>query len=251
MKERGGERVELQTLIVDDRAVMRFHPNMINNKDFWVHARKYFPLLSVCGSPCKNRKEVNDRTLSMHKYLGALDFVKDRILKSENKLEFLEIGFGYGNVFHLLKDCVNYTGIDYVIPRGLKKYKNFIELDESGIPDYLLNDDYYDIIYSVNVLQHCSTAQRRKYFSQANKVLKPGGHFVFSINLRTETNKDMQEFWGLKDLQGKVYTQFFNQLTEVDDWKELKDDLEGIGFKIFIDQIKMMNNHACIVIQKK
>ena len=117
VKEKEGQNVWVETIVVDDRAIKRFHPNTINNKDFWVKARKHFPLLSICGKPSKNKKEANFTTLGMHEYLGALDFVNNQIIKSENNLEFLEIGFGYGNVFQLFKDHLNYTGIDYIVPR--------------------------------------------------------------------------------------------------------------------------------------
>jgi SAM-dependent methyltransferase len=234
--------------IVKKEAVERFHPNNINNKEFWVKCRNEFPLVSVCGGECKNVKNLNAMTLKMSNDMGLFPFLEKLINDSPTTLNVLEIGFGYGNVFFEIKDRCNYYGIDYVIPKSLKKYKNFIEIEKSGIPDYLLNEKYFDVVYSVNVLQHCSQKDRFEYFKQAYDALKTGGKFIFTSYLMTEKNKDAV-YWGLIDEFGRGYTHFFNQLTECDWDYEMFAKLDEIGFKPLYTALNY--NFYLAIVEKK
>lgn len=202
-------------IIVKKESIERFHPNNINNKDFWIKCRKTFPLLSVCGKMSKNMKEANSHTLKYSDGFGLLSFLKSVLLSSDNNLNLLEIGFGYGNLFFEIKDMCNYYGIDYIIPHNLKRYKNFYEINKSGIPDIFLNEELFDVIYCVNVLQHCSQYDRFNYFEEGHSVLKPNGYFIFTEFIMMEGNKN-KPYWGFVDQNGRGYTQFFNQLTECD-----------------------------------
>jgi SAM-dependent methyltransferase len=233
--------------IVKNETMKRFHPNNINNKEFWVRAHKSFPKLCVCGGECKNIKEVNKRNTQLTNDLKLLPFLLETIEKSHKPLKVLEIGFGYGNVFEQINGRCEYIGIDYVTPPSLKKHKNLIEINKSGIPDYLQDEQYFDIIYAVNVLQHCSQQDRFNYFEQGYKALKPGGLFIFSCNLMTEANKN-EPYWGIKDKNGRGYLHFFNQLTEIDYEPELSLKLFSIGYKIVASFV--VHNHLSAIIQK-
>ncbi len=233
--------------IVKDEAVTRFHPNNINNKEFWLRAHKSFPLLSVCGGNCKNIKQVNQITLKLSNDFHLFPFLENLINTSNTKLNVLEIGFGFGNVFNEVKGKCEYIGIDYRIPKSLKKYKNFIEINESGIPDYLQGENIFDVIYCVNVLQHCSQKDRFEYFKQGYAALKKGGYFIFSCLLMTKSNQD-KYYWGIKDTKGRGYLHFFNQLTEADYEYELFNHLHSLGFKSVDGWL--MDNHLAMIITK-
>lgn len=240
---------QARTILKKD-AVERFHPNNIDNKDFWVECKKQFPLVSVCGGNSKSIKNANKQTLKMSRDIGVLPFLEslfETYGKDGAKINLLEIGCGYGNLFFEVKDKCNYVGIDYVIHKSLKKYKNFIEIDKSGIPDYLLDENYFDVVYSINVLQHCSQKDRFDYFRQTYRALKDNGIFLFSEFLMTEKNKN-DACWGLLDENGRGYTQFFNQLTECDWDYELFGELEKIGFKPI--KCAMSGNAFMGIIQK-
>jgi SAM-dependent methyltransferase len=224
-----GKDVSAYVLEVEDEAVERFHPNTINNKEFWQTAKENFPLLSVCGSPSSTIAEVNKNTLSLPTHFKFLHFIDSLISVSEESVNFLEIGFGHGNILNLLNDLLKYTGIDYTIPHHLKKYKNLLEIDVSGIPELIALENYYDVIYSCNVLQHCSQQDRFEYFEQAARVLKPGGHFLFSTFVWSEENKN-EPYWGVRDSKNRYYTHFFSQLTEVDTDVEIQEKLYSLGF---------------------
>ena len=218
-------------IVVNKLAVERFHPNNINNKDFWVAARERFPLLSICGAECKNIEGANKNTLGIPFHNGFIEFLNICFAKSPEKLNFLEIGFGYGNLFHKIKDMCHYYGIDYVIPRSLKRYRNFYEIEQSGIPDFYLDENIMDIVYAVNVFQHCSQKDRFDYISQAYRALKPGGFLMFTEFLATEENLK-EPCWGVIDESGRPYVHFFNQLTECDYETELKAHIQSVGFNI-------------------
>jgi SAM-dependent methyltransferase len=233
--------------IVKKEAITRFHPNNINNKEFWLRAHKSFPLLSVCGGECKNIKDVNRTTLKLSQDLNLYPFLQKVISESKSRLNILEIGFGFGNVFNEIKDKCDYIGIDYRIPKSLKKYKNFIEINESGIPEYLRDEELFDIIYCVNVLQHCSQKDRFDYFTQGYSVLKEGGYFIFSCLLMTKANQN-EKYWGIKDTNGRGYLHFFNQLTEADYEYEIFSHLQSLGYKSVDGWL--LGNHLSMIIKK-
>lgn len=213
--------------VVKPEAISRFSPDNIDNKQFWILAKKYFRNLSVSGIPARTYNEVNKNTTNMSRSLGLLDFLSNNI-KSTDKM--LEIGFGYGNIFNLFNDKCEYYGIDYTKPRFLKKYPNLVEIDKSGIPESLYKKDYYDFAYSVNVLQHCSQNDRLEYFHGVSECLKSGGYFIFSEFLMTKENMNLP-CWGVVDEKGRGYTHFFNQLTECDTSYEFEHIIELLRFE--------------------
>ena len=87
------------------------------------------------------------------------------------------------------------------------------------------------MIYSFNVFQHLSKKQRTSYYKDIYKKLKDSGSFIFGMFVRTEENKNWT-CWGGADYKGRYYTNFFKQLTEVDEIGELLDELDGIGFDV-------------------
>lgn len=232
--------------VLTEKAINRFHPNKINNKDFWKLAKCHFKLFSVCGAPCNNISEVNNKNLEFTKSTGIFYFLENNLNKNSN---VLEIGFGYGNIFNEISERCNYVGIDYNVPYFLKKYRNLVSIDKSGIPDNLYKKDYYDIIYSSNVLQHCSQQDRFEYFKQASHCLKKGGYMIFSSFIMTEENKN-SFCWGSVDEDGRGYTSFLNQLTEVDRLSELDTLFDDLGFD-YVDKSVIFTNHFNCIIKKR
>lgn len=228
-------------MLVDDFAVERFHPSKIDNKEFWTYAKQKFPKFSVCGGKSKSIKHCNEQTLGMAKRPGFINFINKKISESSEKLNFFEIGYGHGNIFFEYKDKVNYTGIDYYKITSLKKYKNLLTIDKSGVPDeYAYQFGTYDIVYSVNVLQHCSFNDRWSYIDQASRMLKSGGYFIGSCFLHTEDNKDTN-VWSMVDKDGRYYCNFFNQLTEVDTHREFSILADRIGYDAELALIEAVN----------
>ena len=223
--------------IIKSGVVDKFHPNNINNQKFWKLAKQKFPLFSVNGGHSKNIDECNKGTLGMSKDFGIIKFIDEQIENSDTKLKIFEIGYGHAGFFHNYKDRVDYNGIDFYKIPELNEHKNLLVIKNSGIPRKFKNGEH-DIIYSMNVLQHCSQKDRFQYFKDAYKSLKKGGYFIFSIFLVTDVNKDMN-YWGVEDSHGRKYCSFFNQFTEVDTSDELYNIMGNIGFNLISSQ-----NHA-------
>ncbi|MFA5067986.1 MAG: methyltransferase domain-containing protein [Candidatus Izemoplasmatales bacterium] len=223
----------LGKVVIRKKIVDRYHPNKINNKDFWVKAKKEFPLASVCGNFCEDIYSCNNMTLGLAKKAGVLGFV-DYYIKQNNNVNIFEIGYGHGNVFFYLKEKydnvkeINYKGIDFYKTNKLKKHKELCVIEKSGIPDYILNNSI-DIVYSFNVLQHCSSQDRDEYFKQSFDKLKPMGYFVGGMFLETDDNKN-KSCWGIEDISGRKYCGFLNQFTEVDTIYEFKTKMNKIGY---------------------
>lgn len=233
-------------LVVEPIAIERFHPNYINNKEFWCYAKKKFPKFSVCGIKSKNIKDCNERTFRLPEQVGFIGFINDLISKSTEKLNVLEIGYGHGNVFEYLNDKTNYVGIDYTKLKKLDKFKNLMVIDKSGIPD-TIKPNTQDFIYSVNVLQHCSQQDRFEYFKQSYEKLKTGGYFIGSCLIHCDENKDLS-VWGIQDEYGRHFCNFFNQLTEVDTLNEFIDLMRELKFDIY--KWGMKDNNFFFILKK-
>ena len=106
-----------------------------------------------------------------------------------------------------------------------------------------------DIIYSVNVLQHCSQKDRFDYIKQGYKKLKKGGYFVGTCFLETKSNSK-ENCWGYIDEKGRKYCNFFNQLTEVDTELELKNLFYILDFEIIKFNVECINLLSFILKKK-
>lgn len=238
-------------VVLRNKKLKRFHPNHIDNKKFWTFAKTKYPLLSVCGGKSKNIDDCNKQTLNMANECGVLQYIYNYSLNN-NFFNILEIGYGHGNLFYWLEEqfgeSYQYIGIDYYKNKNLKKLNQFKLIEKSGIPDYVENDSL-DIIYSFNVLQHCSQKDRNDYFTQAYSKLKFNGIFIGGMFIETEENKN-ESYWGIEDVNGRKYCAFFNQFTEVDNMDEFKNFVCNIGYNI-IEINNVINNFYSFVLRKE
>jgi SAM-dependent methyltransferase len=218
---------------VDETLIKRLSPDTIDSREFWREAHKDFSLFSICGHPVKDRKEANEVNTAIAKRSGALDCLVDTINNiisgKRRHASMLEIGPGFGNIYELVKDehAVIYTSID-VYPAF--DHPRMYQTDGKTIPWHITS---MDIAYSCNVFQHLSKSQRSSYYKQIYNRLNEGGVFIFNMFVRSEENKKLP-LWGVRDESGRYYTQFFRQLTEVDELDELTKELNEIGFEVEI-----------------
>lgn len=240
------EEKNIARIVIQDEMVTRFHPNNINNQRFWKLAKTKFPLVSVNGGYSVNIQTCNDGTFEFAKKIGIINVLNKVIENNPNKLNLFEIGYGHGNLYERYKDKVNYLGIDFYKIDILNEEDRLLVIKKSGIPRRILNNSQ-DIIYSFNVLQHCSQQDRFNYFKESYSKLKKDGVFLGGMFMVTNENKN-DFYWGIEDKNGRRYTQFFNQLTEVDTYDEFYNEVTNIGFEI--TDLRFINNYCAFVLKK-
>ncbi len=112
-----------------------------------------------------------------------LKFLKEYV---DVEYKVLDIGCGNGRLLDLFENIdINYTGVDsskelIAIAQKLKGFKGtFIQADALSLP---LEDNSFDAVFSIAVLHHIPSKENRmKFISEAHRVLKPGGIFVFTV----------------------------------------------------------------------
>lgn len=185
---------------------------------FWARAKKDYPLHSVYGGSSYDSEEKiakSEYRLVAEHMPAYFNLIGKRVL---------EIGYGFGGAAEFFKDHgAEYHGIDYVRSKeGMTDEDGFHVIEKSGIPDWLMVDKF-DLVYSYNVFQHLTQAQRVEYFKQIYEILKPGGHFVVSVFSKTD------KF--VEDPKHVYATRFFGVATAVDETDFLDNFIKEVGFK--------------------
>jgi len=112
--------------------------------------------------------------------------------KDLHRKNFLELGCGTGRETQYFKDVFySMHALDYsqnMIDKAKFKIKDnfsidFISNDGCDIP---FPDNYFDIIYSYIVLQHCHREVVLSYFREAQRSLKSDGIFMFQLHIGKE-----------------------------------------------------------------
>lgn len=116
-----------------------------------------------------------------------LDFIKKEISEGDN---VLDLGCGNGRLYEFLKDKkIDYTGVDSsegLLKLAREKYgetAKFVKGDALNLP---FADESFDKIVSIAVLHHIpSKESRKKFLSEARRVLKKDGLLIISVwNMR-------------------------------------------------------------------
>lgn len=241
---------ETKTLfnVVPKEALEYLSPDLIDSKEFWKKSTEIFPYLSVYGSinqlPENPIKEFNQGSLYYQDKLGALRWF---IKKINTDSIVLEIGPGFGPIYNWLKKsdenlANNYYSIDV---NPLFWHDNMYFCDGQTIPDAIPNN--IDIVYSINVFQHLSKAQRESYYNQIYKKLTPGGTFIVGAFCVTKNNFN-KRFWSHRDEDGNAYSVFMGQYTLVEHLDEWIENLKKHGFKII--QGLETDNYVCLELIK-
>jgi SAM-dependent methyltransferase len=228
-EETGYYRLIGDVVVYANEFIERLSPDNIDSCEFWSLATKNFPLFSIAGGLQKftTKEEVNNATLQMSAYFGALIPIFESLGNNTNPM-ILEIGVGHGGFHQFLTSShdKNYYGID-VCP--LYDHPRVYKCDGRNIPNTIPNP--MDMVYSMNVFQHLSKRQRSSYYKQIYLILKTGGFFVFGMFVVTEKNKSWP-CWGIRGENDKNYCTFFRQLTEVDSEIEVLCELQDLGFYV-------------------
>lgn len=126
-----------------------------------------------------------------------LDYLK-RFCSRGDKI--LDLGCGNARLLELLADLeIDYVGVDSsqkLINLAIKTYpeKSFSVVDALSLP---FADNSFDKVFSIAVLHHIPSKQfRLKFFSECQRVLKPGGLLILSV-------------WNLKQKRFRKYSRKF------------------------------------------
>lgn len=138
----------------------------------------------------------------------------------ETNSKTLEVGCGNGKNLNL-RDDVEFHGCD--ISEGLldickDKGFNVLKCDGCNLP---YNTNYFDSVYSVAVLHHMSTDERRiKFLSEMVRVTKNDGKIFFQVwatsEPKYEITKDIGELDRMVSFKdnGKVYERYYHFFTK-------------------------------------
>ena len=205
-------------------------------KKFWELCKEMFPLHSVHGT-AQNISQIESWERSQANTYNFLN------MPTNTKLyrgKVFEIGYGYGCFGKeiMKKDTwdADYYGIDYVSSdKSLLKYKKngrkrFYEINKSGIP-VKFQKQKFDLIYSVNVMQHLTQKQRKDYFKQIAKMMNSNSVFYFDVFEWNYVDKG-------EKMRDDYNCNFFGVKTHVDTPVEMENMLHESGLKIFNKQIQ-------------
>lgn len=209
---------------ITEEDVDRFHPDKINNVEFWSTLRERFGAMTFCG-PYQQQMD-DDRVRSINATLHIQTGLVNRLLvPRQTKGRVLDIGAGLCPI----KSIIGHFGLeldwDYYAA-DLINYApiaNFYQCND-GLPDNIPKD--FDLVLCGNVLQHLSEAQIRRYIRQAYEVV-PQGHFILGGQAVYGYNGNYNSFNGLP------YTYNYGQYTrlftsgQIIDW--LKEEKWYVG----------------------
>ncbi len=138
-------------------------------------------------------------------------------IKEEDKV--LELGFGSGREMLALKEKnIQIIGVD-MVPEFVQEMKKEIEeVYVSKLPDIKIEQDNFDVIYSVAVLFHLNKKDRLKLYKNMKRKIKAGGKLLLSYN--TEDRRE-----------DKI--RYFDKLTQ----EEVQAELKKLGFDMIEESI--------------
>jgi len=227
--------------IVLEENIEKLNPDKIDSKFFWEYAVNKFPNFSISQYPlCKNDDDVNNANLNAAIWSGFLNKIESKIEENQHK-KILEIGPGYGSLFYHLTSKYQQTPYLAIDINPLFHYGGLHECDGKSIPNELGKD--FDLIFSFNVFNHLGKEQRSSYYKSIYDNLNENGKFIFTNYLLTEQNKNFDNLWSYKDSNNNCYNTFLSQLTPIDEYESLADELNEIGFSI---KVKLTQNWAII-----
>lgn len=116
-------------------------------------------------------------------FWDELKFLKEYANSGDN---LLDIGCGNGRLSDMFENKnIRYTGVDFskelieIAKKERGKNKRFIQANALKLP---FKDNSFDTVFSIAVLHHIpSKENRKKFLSEAHRVLKPNGICVLTV----------------------------------------------------------------------
>ncbi len=112
------------------------------------------------------------------RYRFAGQFVENKIVLD------IACGSGYGSHYLATKGAREVIGGDIdrkTIERNRKKYEcDNLKFQEANGLSLIFADNYFDIVVSLETLEHFSENDQKRYLKELKRVLKPGGLLILS-----------------------------------------------------------------------
>jgi SAM-dependent methyltransferase len=210
--------------------IERLSPDRVDSSEFWKYCHNaVWKNDTICFgmSPTTPPVEVNRQNMWVAGNMGAFSLLSMAGLVGNSPF-VLDIGAGFGMLKDYLKMYVPnafYAGVD-VYPR----FEGVTQVKDCILPSNI-TELQFDFVFSVNVFQHLSVRQRRMYYEQVAKLLRPQGVFIVS-NAALVGDGPHPGFW-CRD-NGKKYVVHYGQFTEVQHINEIRDDI-GKHFRIHME----------------
>lgn len=131
----------------------------------------------------------------------------------------LEIGSGGGVFTEMMQGKVELIAIDVIrMPERFTEFKNFkyYELDDKSYGCDPIESESVDFCFSYNVFCHFSNYAITEYLKSVNRILKPGGNFVFMLSRFEHAKNHFRnaEKYSIGDLLPMGH--FYQDLTTID-----------------------------------
>lgn len=132
----------------------------------------------------------------------ALKLVQDvyflHRFSNERGKKILEVGGGYSRVSRVLSRANEFWLVDRyksrdnkpIMARSMGKVKFII--DHMGQFNPALPDNYFDLVFSISVVEHIPLDKVDDFFQDCARVLKPGGCIVHAIDSYAFDEQDLQ-----------------------------------------------------------
>lgn len=175
-----------------------------------------------------------------------IEYVSDFLRNKRGRV--LDLGCGSGRNF-LKRDGLDFYGVDFSSEMVELAKKDGVakEVKKGYTWDVPYGDGFFDYVIFVAVL-HCvdSAEKRRKSLEEAYRVLKRGGEMIVSVWGRGSgrlKNRPKEGFvpWSSRDGER------MERYTYIYDYKELKAELEDVGFEIVKG---WEDENVCFVVRK-
>jgi SAM-dependent methyltransferase len=163
------------------------------------------------------------------------------LFKSFDTTDCVALDYGTGPGRNIIKFHNRFKRIDGVDISQINLDKAVVNLHANGIeiPNLyhttgdnlnMIEDDVYDVVFSVICLQHiCSWSIRDSIFREVYRVLKPGGKFCFQMG---HGGKDYPTANWRDDQFDAASTNGHSDVS-IMDFLEVEADLYNIGFKLY------------------
>lgn len=184
----------------------------------------------------KFKKNIKDENTFGLKSFGN-GLVEDKIsnLKSDFRLKVLDVGGGYNTLTTEL--CKKYNCESWLVDDfGLNSDEEFwlrskeprIHAENNNLVKYIfervgdekkstLPTEYFDIIYSISVLEHIPIISLAGVFDHMITLLKPGGRMIHAIDLNKHNFPSWKKFLECNFNNNEINTNKIIQLKNIDD----------------------------------